>query len=171
MVSSQVSASWQQMVHIQATVLECLQSVTCVGRNDLPLIPQDMRLGLQSVTCVGRNDMPLIPQDMRPFCGFGHLEAQTLAAFVARVGICGSMKELVVPDRRCSHLKVLKLTDAVLHEQRRQCCQLQKRGLGRREDTIRPKIQSLGPYFRIMGEAPQQQQKLGGEAPQKIFWA
>ena len=26
------------------------------------------------------------------------------------------IKELVVPDRRCSHLDVLKLTDAVLHE-------------------------------------------------------
>ena len=26
------------------------------------------------------------------------------------------IKELVVPDRRCSHLDVLKLTDAVLHK-------------------------------------------------------
>ena len=33
------------------------------------------QLGLQSVTCVGKNDLPLIPQDMRLLCGFGHLEA------------------------------------------------------------------------------------------------
>ena len=34
----------------------------------------------------------------------------TSAATVARGDICCSMKELVVPDRRCSHLDFLKLT-------------------------------------------------------------
>jgi len=44
-----------------------------------------------------------------------------------------------------------------------QCCQLQKRGLGRREDTIRPKIQSLGPYFIIWGEASNNNKNWGAK--------
>ena len=43
---------------------------------------EDMQLGLQSVTYVGRND----------------LDIWRLSS------ICGSMKELVVPDWRCLHI-------------------------------------------------------------------
>ena len=32
------------------------------------------------------------------------------AAFVARVDICGSMKELVVPDRRCLHFDMFHVS-------------------------------------------------------------
>ena len=47
-----------------------------------------------------------------------------------------------------------KRVSGLLSHSKWQCCQLQKRGLGLREDINRPKIQSLGPYFRIRGEAP-----------------
>ena len=46
----------------------------------------------------------------------------------------------------------LRLISLFAHDP--QCCQLQKRGLGRREDTIRPKIQSLGHVLEFGAKPP-----------------